>query len=1085
MHAALPMASADSVRSKGEQARVPVAVTEAIAAFVPPVGYERVPPTSQESSLIYDWGVRLVAGGRVSWVCLASATCRRSFVRYMLSAGKTSRATKHLGEVHGIASAKVAAENKRKRDAVDAESSGVATADASVPPIARKQLRIEPIALVLPTSTPFQLLRKTTAAKLRELSKHEGRLEAHYEALLAANQDDVYTQPTADALRRQLHGLYDGVRSLQVMQSPVHPGVKGVGELVAFAGADPWSTKRVLQQQTQRIRRDIGYKRALWRHNELLGALLLEALDETDAVQKAARARAYEQQQQYARPIGNGIGAPLATAATSYGTNAGPHGTVERAQTRFETSFFTPSSVRETDVLAFLETSHTRVAFSKEKTKRAQDALTSARAALRGFSDSFRARTVTSADARVCVAAMLCEKASFSADVVAFLEDATSSASMQVELAHVLTIELSHLAEFQWPVDGVAVELKRDRDGRSRCVLQEDAHSALLFHYVGLVWAVAVRAELAKLLDAVTDERQFDAGSVEAHRVAARERFRLHALPATFDGSDTADSVAKHDIVRLVLADAHLGRALRDASTAATSPSSLTAVATDLDFFGPSVSHEAVFACLRFLGLDDATLAIFRSYVRVPLVFPGTSARPQLMRRGLSVGRMMTTLLSEVLLFVVDYQVLVETGLPLYRLHDSMWLFDADERTVARAWREMWRVADVLGLEFNADTSGSLRVDCENTNAASETETETEIETAASSAAELSGDVLPPRSITWRLLVLQADGTVEIATEQVAAFALELADRLAAAGSVLAWVNVYNTYMGDFQRNVGNVSPVFGLAFVDTALATLRDIHARVFRFTHGDVLASLSAKIAAIHSALVVDGGAPWLLPAALAHWPMELGGLGLVNPFLAVWALKEPLLAHLQAHHTAPDTGWPKLSIVRWEWRPPFATSVRLDIDEPFDHFSDSVATHGVQWAAHHVCEHQFLFLQSSEASDEQRWAARGKDDNALDTSYALRPFSDVLALAPRVRLERVAREFAALVNEAAATDPPVRSVAAQEAVGLLEAAGAGGAYWKWVAIIYSEQLETEFGAVAFVSRELLPMQLIHAVQSAGVSW
>ncbi|TYZ60948.1 hypothetical protein PybrP1_008689 [[Pythium] brassicae (nom. inval.)] len=902
------------------------------------------------------------------------------------------------------------------------------------------------------TSAHFQLLKKTTEVKLHELSKHERRLEAHYAALLATIDDGA--QLSADALRRQLDALYDGVRDLQVVQAPVHPGMSGVDELVEFAGADPWSTKRVLQQHTQRILNEIGQKRALWRHNKLLGTLLREALDETERAQKTASSRASEQHAH----------APESGFAAAAGDDAGPLMglTLEETQTRLESFFFTPSGVTEADVLAFLERSHTRTWFSKEKTKRVQDALSGARAALRSFSESFRTRTVSAADVLACVAAMLRDKASFSDDIAAFLADVRSNADMQAELAHVLTIQLSNLHEFQWPADGVAVELKRGMNGRFRCFLQEDALTALLFQYVGLAWAVAVKAELSKLLDAVSDERKFDAGSVEAHRVAVSARFRLAALPATVESAggaygdecDDADKrVAKQDIVRLVLAEAHLGRALRGPTSAASSGSALTAVTTDLEFFGPSVSHEAALACLRFLGVDDATLAIFRAYVAVPLVFPGAT-HPTSMRRGLSVGRMMTMFLAELLLFVLDYQVLAETALPLYRMHDDIWLFDADERKVARAWREMWRVAEVLGLQFNADKSGSLRVDFESTGVAAAPAV------PSTSTTELSGDALPSRPITWGLLVLQANGTVEIAAEQVAAFAAEMADRLDAAGSVLAWVNVYNKYMGFFQRNLGNASPVFGLAFVDATLATLRDIHARVFPQAQGDALACLSAKLAANHPALAAErGGASWLLPAAWAHWPMELGGLGLVNPFLAAWALKEPMLAHLQAHHTATDTVWPTPK-ARWEWRPPFATSVRLDVTEPFELFSEGVAAHGVQWAEQHARARQFLFLTSSSASDAQRWDAPRRAtataaSSPLDASYSLRSLD----------------EFVALAGEVAAKDPPLRSAVAQEAATLLQAAGISGAYWKWVAFIYGEQLQTEFGAILRVNQSDAP--------------
>lgn len=926
------------------------------------------------------------------------------------------------------------------------------------------------------TSAHFQLLKRTTEVKLRELSKHERKLEAHYAALLAdVAHPDHQQQLPAHTLRRQLDTLYEGVKDLQVVQTHVHSGLSGVDELVEFAAADPWTTRRVLQQHAERILREIDQKRALWRHNKLLGALLLEALDETDRAQKKAGGRSSGGDDAQPEP---------ASDFAASGGDAGPLMglTKEETQTRLESFFFAPAAVQEDDVHAFLATQvfHVRADASKEKTKRAQDALSVARASMRAFSESFLARTVDSEDVLACVAAMLRDKASFSDDIVQFLEDVKSNKDMQVELAHVLTIQLSNMREFKWPEEGVTVEIKRGMNGRFRCFLQEDALTALLFQYIGLSWSVQMKEVLTKLLDSVRDEAKFDPGSIDSSRSTMAKRFCLSALPDSFesaggaygeDNDDTAKKLSKQDIVRLVLTEAHLAHALGVAdSSNKRSSTSLTAVTTDLEFFGPSVCHDAVFACLRFLGVEDPMLAIFRTYVGIPLVFPGYPS-PKPMRRGLSVGRMMTTFLSELLLFVMDYKVLAENNLSLYRMHDDIWFFDADENKVLRAWHEMNRVAGVLGLKFNEEKSGSLRIDIGGDAGSS---------SPASSTDAPPGIALPSRSIKWGLLMLRSDGTVQIAKEEVTAFATEMADRLSAAGSVLAWINVYNKYMGFFQRNLGNASPVFGLSYVDAILETLKDIHLLVFPQTQGDVLASLNAKIAANHPEFVADSTPS--LPAAWVHWSMELGGLGLVNAFLAVWSLKEPMFEHLQTHHSSTGTIWPK-ERKHWEWRRPFETSFQVDVKEPFDLFAESVEAKGVKWAKSANRQQQFMYLKTTKFTDAQRWDSN--DKVAIDDSYSLRTFDEFLALVPRVRLGSVQSEFVALTGEVEAKDPELSTAAQREASTLLQAAGVSGSYWKWVAFIYGEQLLSEFGSVSFFSRELLPAQLIQAIKTTAVSW
>lgn len=937
------------------------------------------------------------------------------------------------------------------------------------------------------TSAHFQLLKKTTEVKLRELTKHERKLEDHYTQLLkdtgvadavmaelsalatGAHTDEL----TAQQLRSQLDALYEGVKDLHVVQTSVHTGLQGVDGLVEFAACDPWTTKRVLQQRAEHILREVQQKRALWRHNKLLGALLMESLDETEREQKTNVTMASKQQHESVVTVDD----PSDFVTVD---DAGPLMglTKEETQTRLESFFFESNGVREDDVVAFLETLvfAPRESVTKEKTKRMQDALATAKASLHMFSKSFLEETVTESDVLATVNAMLRDKASFSDDIVTFLADVKGNNAMQEELADVLTIQLSNLKEFTWPTEGVDVEIKRSINGRFRCFLQEDALTALLFQFVGLSWSVQMKKVLTALLDSLHDEATYRYQSLDAFRRSLIDRFRLSALPASLEtagggydeAADNADNkISKQDIVRLVFAEAHLVHALEVGNNdeANKVAKSLVALTTDLEFFGPSVSHEAAFACLRVLGVSDDMLGIFRNYVHIPLVFPGYAA-PKLMVRGLSVGRMMTMFLSELLLFVVDYQVLATTGVSLFRMHDDIWLFDADVNKVVRAWEEMNKVVKTIGLRFNEEKTGSLRISVG----------------SDLTSATLLPSSLPAKPIKWGLLVLQSDGTVKIANEQVVAFTTEMADRLQAAASVLSWVNVYNKYMGFFLRNLGSASPVFGLAYVDAILDTLKNIHELIFSQTDGDVLACLNAKIAANHPTLVVDKDAA-SLPAAWVHWSMQLGGLGLFNPFLAIWSLKQPMYAHLQAHHSPTGKIWPKEK-KHWQWQQPFSTMFLKNVKEPYDLFAESIARNGIEWAESAKPVFQYVYLKSSTVSDARRWHDREKIE--LDTSFSMRTFEEYLAVVTSVPNEELVAEFTALVGEVTAEDPVnVKSPTQKAATKLLDAAAVKGPYWKWVAYIYGEQLMAEFGTVAFFSRELLPAQLVQTIKSTAVSW
>lgn len=77
-------------------------------------------PKPNESSIIFKWGLRVVykkdePEEQVGYVCLADEQCRSSLEFIRMYSGKTSKATKHLTQVHRCVSDKYATELSRKR----------------------------------------------------------------------------------------------------------------------------------------------------------------------------------------------------------------------------------------------------------------------------------------------------------------------------------------------------------------------------------------------------------------------------------------------------------------------------------------------------------------------------------------------------------------------------------------------------------------------------------------------------------------------------------------------------------------------------------------------------------------------------------------------------------------------------------------------------------------------------------------------------------------------------------------------------------------------------------------------------------
>src|SRR6202030_1533498 len=86
-------------------------------------------------------------------------------------------------------------------------------------------------------------------------------------------------------------------------------------------------------------------------------------------------------------------------------------------------------------------------------------------------------------------------------------------------------------------------------------------------------------------------------------------------------------------------------------------------------------------------------------------------ARPacRMRQRGTPISYALSNVLGEIVLFVMDLAVNQRAdGLYLYRIHDDLWMWDKDPERCARAWRELQRYAQLVGLTFNEAKTGAV-----------------------------------------------------------------------------------------------------------------------------------------------------------------------------------------------------------------------------------------------------------------------------------------------------------------------------------------------------------------------------------------
>ena len=152
--------------------RPPEAVEEAVSAFVSTDTFTLKPPTRNESSFIFQWGVRVecdVDGEpRLGWLCLAGQECRAKLKFRPLSSGRTSKATKHLKEAHGVTSNKTKRQQEREHS-VDDECSRLRNSSLFKEDPARLRVLLETVN-ILNNNLPFSIGEHAERRLIEELS---------------------------------------------------------------------------------------------------------------------------------------------------------------------------------------------------------------------------------------------------------------------------------------------------------------------------------------------------------------------------------------------------------------------------------------------------------------------------------------------------------------------------------------------------------------------------------------------------------------------------------------------------------------------------------------------------------------------------------------------------------------------------------------------------------------------------------------------------------------------------------------------------------------------------------------------------
>ncbi|KAL8673682.1 MAG: hypothetical protein Q9168_001897 [Polycauliona sp. 1 TL-2023] len=472
-----------------------------------------------------------------------------------------------------------------------------------------------------------------------------------------------------------------------------------------------------------------------------------------------------------------------------------------------------------------------------------------------------------------------------------------------------LNMRMETLDRWAWPVEGVAADQRRQVGSKWRFFQDEDIMDALLLRYIGVKWSVEMFKRLTAFAKAHTwlgplntvskndrVRRERFLGPAKDHTSGVQGR-RLETYEADFflcqllrheeevdpgyetyetyeseseeedesRGIRTRKSVAelKHSLVQLLHAEVAVGKRLND---------EITVLQSDFQSFGPSIAHSTIAAVFTFFGVSKFWTDFFRTVLAVPIVFKedGPNAKIRTRQRGTQMSSPLADVCSELMLFGMDFAVWQCTsGLRLYRHHDDFWLWGSENACI-RGWSTISDFATVMGLDLNAEKSGSIRV--------------------SKAITRPLASSLPEGNVGWGFLKLSSAGYFTLDHALVEKHITALIGQLATCKSLFAWIRVWNSYgVQRFTNMLGGEQPSdsFGAQHVALMQKFFLTVNERVFKDD-----TSLANKIRKeikhrfpSFDAAILD---------SFIFLPEAVGGLEVINPFLTITQLEGQLIAN-----------------------------------------------------------------------------------------------------------------------------------------------------------------------------------------------
>ncbi|OJJ49938.1 hypothetical protein ASPZODRAFT_128519 [Penicilliopsis zonata CBS 506.65] len=642
------------------------------------------------------------------------------------------------------------------------------------------------------------------------------------------------------------------------------------------------------------------------------------------------------------------------------------------------------------------------------------------------------------------------------------------------EVADVLNMRLASLGDWRWDPQGVPLEMRRQLNGKYRVFMDEDLLDALMFQYLGTYWSVEFRDAFVAFMNTKAwkflhdeipkrqrDRRKYFLGDSNNHDAAVsvndlrRETFKadyfMTLLPSSVEegkrsyddperDEDETDSKnpldVKHSLLHLLISESLIYKRTNG---------QFTVIRSDFKWFGPSLSHTTILTVLAYFGVPQTWLDFFKMFLEAPMKFvhDGSSAEVRVRKRGVPMSHGLSDCFSEAVLFCMDYAVNQRTeGAYLYRLHDDFWFWGREE-TCVNAWAAMSEFTKVMGLKFNEEKTGTA---CMHADATPHQGSE-----ASSVAARL-----PKGDIRWGFLKLDSKlGHFIIDQDEVDAHIAELKLQLSSCHSVFSWVQAWNTYFGRFfSNNFAKPAMCFGRRHIDMAIETLSRVERAVFfdaNETDSGCTATTTAGVTEYLRKVIRERFHMDDLPEGFFYFPVELGGLEVVNPVIPLLGMREDI-------KQTPERRLEKAFL-----------QDEAQYHAAKERFEKQGSKHDVRPESISDDDDLAHFF----SLEEYMRYPESRSDALLDAYTDLNSVPDLNAINQTAALQRSMTGLAG----ARRGQKPTNVISADW--------HHMSPYWRWVGELYQDDMVRRYGSLAAVEREFMPLGVVKTLKEGRLRW